>query len=105
VDVVYGKYLADIAGCTGCHRPGLSGGPIPAAPPDFPEAANLTPSGELVGWTEEMFITTIRTGVKPSGTPLKEQMPSKYFALMSDDELKAIWMFLQSVPAKAAGTR
>lgn len=105
VSVEYGSYLADIAGCTGCHGPGLSGGLIPGAPPDFPAAANLTPSGELIGWSEEQFFTLIRTGTKPNGKPLNEVMPYKYYGQMSDDELKAIWMFIKSVPAREAGTR
>jgi mono/diheme cytochrome c family protein len=105
VSLEYGQYLANVAGCTGCHGPGLSGGPIPGAPPDFPPAANLTPSGELVGWSEADFLTLIRTGEKPSGTMLNETMPYKYYANMTDDELKAIWMFVKSVPAREAGTR
>ena len=105
VNLEYGQYLANVAGCTGCHGPGLSGGPIPGAPPDFPNAANLTPSGELVGWDEEDFFNLIRTGTKPSGSKLAEEMPYKYYTNMTDDELKAIWMFVKSVPAREAGTR
>jgi mono/diheme cytochrome c family protein len=105
VDIQYGHYLANAAGCTGCHGPGLSGGAIPGAPPDFPQAANLTPGGELVGWSEGDFLTLIRTGMKPSGTLLKEQMPYKLYANMTDDELRAIWLFVKSVPAKPFGNR
>jgi mono/diheme cytochrome c family protein len=102
---VYGQYMANIAGCTGCHGAGLSGGPIPGAPPSFPPAANLTPSGQLKDWTEAQFIQTIRTGVDPSGHPLLTQMPWKRFGGMSDDELKAIWAFVHTVPARTPGTR
>ena len=37
----FGQHLAGI--CTGCHGQDLQGGPIPAGPPDWPPAANLTP--------------------------------------------------------------
>lgn len=101
----YGHYLANVAGCTGCHGPGLSGGLIPGAPPDFPQAANLTPSGEVGQWTEADFIRTIRTGINPAGKILNPEMPWAYFAQMSDTELKALWAFVHAVPSKPAGTR
>ena len=92
--------------CTGCHGPGFSGGPIPLAPPEFPPALNLTPGGELQGWTEEMFINTMRTGVTPSGHQFKtEYMPWKQIGQMTDDELKAILLFLRSLPAPEQGNR
>jgi mono/diheme cytochrome c family protein len=105
VTIEYGHYLADTAGCTGCHGPGLSGGPIPAAPPDWPPAANISPSGVVSGWTEEQFITAIRTGVDPSGHEIIPVMPWRRYAGMTDDELKSIWMFLQSMPPKEYGNR
>lgn len=105
VTVEYGHYLAKIAGCTGCHGPGLSGGAILGAPPDWPLAANLTPSGQVGGWTEAEFIQTLRTGVDPAGKQLDEEMPWRSYRNMSDAELQAVWLFIQSVPAKEAGTR
>lgn len=105
VSLEYGHYLGDIAGCTGCHGPGLSGGPIPAAPPDWPPASNLTPGGDVGQWTEADFINTIRTGVNPAGKALAQEMPWFRYRDMTDDELKAIWLFIQSVPAKEFGNR
>lgn len=105
VTLEYGTYLANIAGCTGCHGPGLSGGPIPSAPPDWPPAMNLTPGGEVATWTEADFINTIRTGINPAGHELLIEMPWQTYRNMSDDELKAIWLFIQSVPAKEFGNR
>lgn len=103
VTVAYGEYMA--VGCTGCHGPGFSGGPIPGAPPDWILAANLTPGGNLAGWTEADFLAAFRTGVKPSGKSFDELMPYKAVGQMTDDELKAIWLFLQSLPAKETGNR
>lgn len=105
VSLDYGKYLGDIAGCTGCHGPGLSGGAILAAPPDWPLAANLTPSGDVGKWSEADFINTIRTGVNPAGKSLDQEMPWFRYSSMTDEELKALWLFIQSVPAQTFGNR
>ena len=66
-------------------------------------APNLTRGGEMDGWSEEDFIATMRTGVTPSGHQLNDFMPWKYFGQMTDDELKAVWMYLQSLPALPQG--
>ena len=102
--VEYGQYMA--VGCTGCHGPGFSGGPIPGVPPEWPEAANITPGGELANWTEQEFIDTLRNGLTPSGKQLNpEYMPWPTFGQMTDDELRAMWLYLQSLPAKKTGKR
>lgn len=98
----YGGYLVQLS-CKGCHGPGLSGGPIIGAPPGFPPAANLTPGGPLAQWSEEDFFETIKSGVDPAGHELNEIMPWMVFANLSDEELQAIWLYLQTVPAKEFG--
>ncbi len=99
----YGQYLVTINGCRDCHGAQLAGGK--AGDPSSPLAPNLTPGGELRAWTEADFIKTLRTGVTPSGTPLPSQfMPWKSKGQMSDDELKAIWAYLQSLPALTTST-
>lgn len=97
VSPAYGSYLANIAGCTGCHRPTLAGGPQPGGPPDAPPAANLTPAS-LGDWTEEDFIRALRDGTRKDGTKINPAMPWLVYRNMTDDELRAIWMFVQSVP-------
>ncbi len=88
----YGEYLSLV--CVVCHAEDLSGGP------EAGEGMNLTPGGQMAEWSEEDFIQTIRTGVAPDGEKLdKEEMPWPTFAKMTDMELKAIWLYLQSVPA------
>ena len=60
---------------------------------------NLTPGGEPGLWTQDEFIKTIRTGMTPSGHELDtKHMPWDVYKLMTDDELKAIYMYLQSAP-------
>ena len=56
----YGKYIADISGCHGCHGYGLSGGPV-AGPPGLPPASNLTPAG-IGNWTEADLSRALREG-------------------------------------------
>jgi cytochrome c553 len=101
VTVEYGEYLASTT-CIECHGAQLNG--IPFGPPGKQTPTpNLTPRGELAAWSEEEFIATLRTGVTPGGHQLKDVMPWKYFSQMTDDELKAIWMYLQSLPALEQG--
>ncbi len=95
VTVEYGKYLATI--CTACHGANLAGGQPsdPASPP----APNLTQGGDPGGWSGAGFINTIRTGVTPEGHKLNPDfMPWETFKNMADDELKAVWLYLRSVP-------
>jgi hypothetical protein len=58
----------------------------------------------IIGWSEEDFITALRTGVTPSGHVLSEAMPWRYVGQMTDEELQAIWLYLQSLPALEQGT-
>lgn len=100
VTVEYGEYLAHI--CTVCHGANLNGQTIRSEGSDY-VALNLTPGGELGFWSEEDFFATLRTGVTPSGRQLIEVMPWKYFGQMTDDELRAVWLYLQSLPALGQG--
>jgi cytochrome c553 len=101
VTVEYGEYIA-ITTCTACHGADLNG--IPFGPPGQQvPTPNLTPGGALALWSEEDFIATLRSGTTPSGRELNEEMPWPYFGQMTDDELKALWIYLQSLPAMEQG--
>ena len=66
--------------------------------PGSPEAPNLTPAGSLGDWTADDFVKTIRTGVNPSGQVLDPlNMPWPSYAKLTDDELRAIWLYLSSL--------
>jgi cytochrome c553 len=97
----YGRYLADVSGCHGCHGFGLSGGRV-AGPDNLPPAANLTPTG-LGSWTEKDFVRALREGRRPDGSAINEFMPWRSYASMSDLDLQALWQYLRSVPPKASG--
>lgn len=103
VNASYGKYMA--AGCVGCHNESYSGGRIVGGPPDWPPAANLTPTGLAGRYDEEKFIATIRSGKKPDGTPLRLPMDSKIVGVMTDVEIKSVWAFLQTLPPKEMGAK
>ena len=64
-------------------------------------APNLTPD-ELTGlgiWTEEMFVTAMRTG-RHMGTSrlIMPPMPWQAYAKLPDEDLKAIYAYLRSLP-------
>ncbi len=101
----YGNYLADAGGCTGCHGAGLSGGKIPGTPPEWKPAANLTPSGAFAQWSEDDFKRALRTGRRPDGSPIDSIMPWKASAADDDDEIRAVYAYLKSVPARPYGNR
>ena len=100
VSVAYGAYLAQTGGCRGCHGAELSGGK--SAEPGAPPGPNLTPAGGLASWSEGDFVTAMHTGVRPQRGQMSDFMPWKYMGRMSDGELKALWLYLKSVPAKAS---
>ena len=62
---------------------------------------NLTPDKKtgLGDWTEQNFIDTIRTGKKMGkGRPTLPPMPIPGINNYTDDELRAIFAYLKSVP-------
>lgn len=105
--VAYGRYLTQVGVCVGCHSPAdatfhtiephFSGGaPEPADDdPAYEFAApNLTRGGVLATWSEDGFIARMRAGRRHPDS----HMAWENFARMSDDDLRAIWRFLQTVP-------
>jgi hypothetical protein len=64
-------------------------------------AANLTPDESGIGnWSEAQFIRAVREGKSKgleNGRQLLPPMPWQDFALMKDEELKAIFAYLKSV--------
>lgn len=62
--------------------------------------ANLTPDKEtgLGDWTEEQFIAALRTGKhQGKGRPILPPMPWTVYGNLVDDEMKALWAYLQSL--------
>jgi mono/diheme cytochrome c family protein len=99
--VELGAHIAQV--CRGCHGSTLSGGKV-AGDPNMPIVANITPHETgLKGWTEADFFRALREGKRKDGTDIKPQMPWQAYGQMNDVELKALWAYLQTVPAVAKG--
>lgn len=67
-------------------------------------SANLTPDSAtgIGAWSEETFIKTLRTGKhlgQENGRPILPPMPWQLIAKMTDEDLKSVYTFLQSLPA------
>jgi hypothetical protein len=72
-----------------------------AGPWGISYSANLTPDMEtgLGKWTDADFIKTMRTGIGSHNRPIMAPMPWEAIGHASDDDLKAIFAYLHSVPA------
>jgi mono/diheme cytochrome c family protein len=106
VSVEYGEYLS--YSCKVCHGLGMSGGKIPGFPSDWPIAPNLTmgEGSHLPILGEEGFTKVLRTGVTFDGHLISPvHMPWTSYKFMSDDELSAVWLYLQSLTPTKLGSR
>ncbi len=100
----FGGYIVRTGGCDDCHGPTLAGGRIESGDPKWPPAANITPTG-LKAYDEAAFFTALRTGVRPGGSKIDEAMPWKWTREMTDDEIRAVWLYLKTVPPREFGAR
>jgi mono/diheme cytochrome c family protein len=114
--VEYGRYVAsNLAGCADCHSPRnlqngefypdslFAGGSIAfgkdEGDPVFAYARNLRPeraTGEHE-WTEEEFLQAVTAGMRPDSTVLTPHMPYAYYKFLSEDDLRAIYVYLRSL--------
>jgi mono/diheme cytochrome c family protein len=115
--VEYGHYLAhNVAHCVGCHtkmdmKTGAPAGPIFSGGGIHPgrtdpnvkfSTPNLTPdktSGWIVGWSEDAFVQRIGAGAVNWQSP----MPWEAFKHLTEDDRRAIFRYLQTVPAAPGG--
>lgn len=99
VTVEHGRYVAYM--CTGCHGAQFKGGKVPGGPPDWPEAAKLTPgegSGMARYASADAFQAMLKSGKRPDGTPIAA-MPFEALGRMSETDVQALHLFLKSLPA------
>ena len=92
VTVEYGAYLATIGSCIDCHGDNLDG--------DVPMGASSGPNlvKRADEWTGEQFVSTLRQGINPDGDALDPvEMPWNYYTRMTDDELSALWLYIESL--------
>ena len=101
ISVEYGGYISLIAACRECHGIDLAGGTSEGAP----KGPNLTPGGAFAAYREEDFLKLMHTGVTPGGRTVSQEMPWMNYGKMTDDELKALFAYLQSIePLPNAGS-
>ncbi len=87
----YGAYLVRIDGCRDCHGQDLTGGSSPE--PGARHAPDITPNGFFRTWSLQKFVTAVRT-LKGKGMPWSILKP------LDDNELNAMYLYLQSLPSK-----
>jgi len=101
-----GRYLVAVAHCHECHTPfddktvDFVPGMDFAGGADFGDvaSANITPDYTGIGYFDEaLFIKTLRTGWV-GARPLRMPMPWPFFRNMTDDDLKAIYAYLRTLP-------
>lgn len=93
----YGRYLASV-GCAGCHGEQMRG-----KTDAFHDVPDVTPHGRTAGWSREQFITAMRTGLRPDRTSIApDKMPWPIVGHMTDDELSAVYSYLQQLDRRVA---
>lgn len=112
-EIAWGKYLAQNLDCYSCHSAdfktnnflqpeqsvGYFGGGNPTLNLDGEVVltSNLTPHETGIGgWTEEQFILAVKSGIV-EGRP-KLRYPMAPYALLSDEEVLAIFAYLKTIP-------
>lgn len=107
--VARGKYLVALANCAFCHTPmneqgqpiselAFAGGLLFNGPWGEVTSANITPDPSGIAYYDEaLFIDVMRTG-HVGARKLNSIMPWGYFRNMTDDDLKAIFAYLQTLP-------
>ena len=105
-----GRYLAAAGGCKHCHT--VEGGAAFAGGVAFTTdfgvvySTNITPDPTtgIGNWSFEQFARAMREGVTADGTKLYPVFPYPSFTKVSDDDLRDIFAYLQTVApaAKAA---
>jgi mono/diheme cytochrome c family protein len=111
-----GKYLANtVANCNGCHtnrstKTGKQLGVTFAGGMEIESHSqpgttfitpNLTPdeaTGHITKWTEDVFVARFKAGVATASP-----MPWDTFRNMTDDDLRALYRYLRSLPPARKG--
>lgn len=89
----YGKYVATLGDCRGCHGPDMTGAPATSFSPAVPNPRPFV--GTL---TLEEFVQSFRTGVRPDGTAFSPAMPWQTASRMMDEDLAALYVYLTTQP-------
>ena len=105
-----GEYLVRCpAGCGNCHTPlgpngpemdrELTGRVVEDSPAFTAVAPNLTPAGQIAGWSDAELARAIREGLRPDGSLIGPPMPYTMYRGLSDEDVMSMVMFLRTLPA------
>jgi len=106
--VAYGDYLTRLGACRDCHTPSdarnqpidaleFGGGFVLTGPYGQVAARNLTPAPSGIPYYDaDLFIEVMRTGMVKA-RKIHDAMPWQSLGRQTDDDLRAIFAFLQSV--------
>ncbi|WP_116133006.1 cytochrome c [Tropicimonas sp. IMCC34043] len=108
-----GEYLVTgPMGCGNCHTPigpegfvagmELTGRLVEQNEMFTAVSANITPAGEISGWTDAELARAIREGIRPDGSLIGPPMPFPMYRGLSDTDLSAIVAYLRTVPSVAS---
>jgi mono/diheme cytochrome c family protein len=103
-----GKALAGLGNCGVCHttRGGepYAGGLALPTPFGTIYTTNITPDVEtgIGGWSEAAFVRAMRDGVDREGRHLYPAFPYDFYALVTDEDLGAIYAYLMTTPPVVA---
>ena len=106
--VTRGAYLARLGACADCHTPQENGQPVPGM--DFAgglvvngangeriASSNITPAPSGISYySEGTFLQAMRQG-RVGARELHSEMPWIFYSKMNDDDLKAIFAYLQTL--------
>jgi mono/diheme cytochrome c family protein len=101
-----GEYLAQAAGCVGCHtedRTGatpFAGGRALKTPFGTFYGPNITPHAQAgIGrWSEADFVRAMRHGERPDASNYFPAFPYTSFTRITDSDLRDLWAYLRSLP-------
>lgn len=104
-DARRGQYLAQAAGCVGCHTedrkdaPPFGGGRALKTPFGTFYGPNITPDPKTgIGkWSEADFLRAMRHGERPDGENYFPSFPYPSFTRISDADLADLWAYLRSL--------
>ncbi len=100
-----GAYLATAANCASCHTAdggtAYAGGRAFHTPFGVIYSTNITSDEEtgIGAWTWKEFARSMRQGVGDGGEHLYPVFPYTSFSKISDDDLYALYAYIQTVPA------
>ena len=102
--VARGSYLARAADCMPCHTSArdktYAGGLRMNTPFGVMYSPNITPDREtgIGAWTFDEFKKALHSGIRADGQFLYPTMPFDAFTKISEDDLKALWSYIRSLP-------